>query len=88
VVRGSIVSAVMLMLTAALNHRIKISLHLTFACFCGILLARVRLSYGLPVLLLIPALIWSRVVLSRHGLPETLCGLILGLFGAAGFIFT
>jgi hypothetical protein len=87
-VRGSIVSAVMLMLTAALNHWIKISLHLTFACFCGILLCRVRLSYGLPVLLLVPALIWARVVLLRHVLSETICGLILGISGAVVFLCT
>jgi hypothetical protein len=87
-VRGSLVGASMLMLAALLNHRIKISLHLTFACFCGVLLARVRLSYGLPVLLLIPPLIWSRVVLSRHVFPETIGGLILGIAGAAVFLCT
>jgi hypothetical protein len=87
-VRGSFVAAAMLMLAAMLNRRIKISLHLTFACFCGVLLIRVRLSYGLPVLLLIPALIWARVVLSRHVFPETICGLILGLSGATVFLCT
>jgi hypothetical protein len=87
-IRGSLVGAAMLMLAALLNHRIKISLHLTFACFCGVLLARVRMSYGLPVLLLIPPLIWSRVVLSRHVLPETVGGLMLGLTGAVVFLGT
>jgi hypothetical protein len=87
IVRGSIVVAGMLFLAAVLNRRIKISLHLAFACFCGILLIRVRLSYGLPMLLLVPALIWSRIVLSRHVFSEALGGILMGTLAAACFIW-
>lgn len=82
-VRGFIVAASMLLVAAALNRLLKISLHVAFARFCGVLLFRVRLGYGLPVLLLVPLLIWSRLVLSRHVWPETIGGAVLGLFGAA-----
>ena len=87
IVRGSIVAAAILLLAAALNRWLKISLHLTFACFCGLILAQVRLSYGIAVLLLIPPLVWSRIVLSRHALSETVGGILLGALGAAGFIW-
>ena len=80
--RGCIVATGMVLLAAALNRWIKISLHVTFACFCGVLLAKVRLSFGLPVLLFVPALIWSRLVLSRHVLSEAIGGVVLGLLGA------
>src|ERR1019366_4132383 len=85
VVRGCLVTSGMLLLAALLNRWCKISLHITFACFCGILLARVRLSYGIPVLLLLPPLIWSRLVLSRHVLSEAIGGVMLGSAGAACF---
>jgi hypothetical protein len=86
IVRGSMVTAALLLIAAALNRWIKISLHLTFACFCGLILARVRWSYGLGVLLLVPPLVWSRLVLSRHVLPETIGGILLGATGAAVFL--
>jgi hypothetical protein len=85
--RGCGVSAGMIAIAAAANRWIKLSLHLAFACFCGILLCRVRLGFGLPVLLLVPALIWSRLVLSRHLFSETVGGVILGGVGAAGFVW-
>jgi len=87
IVRGCIVSAAMLVLAAGLNRWIKISLHITFACFCGVVLTNVRLGFGLPVLLLVPPLIWSRLVLSRHVISETIGGLVLGLLGAACFLW-
>jgi hypothetical protein len=85
--RGCGVSAGMVAIAAAGNRWIKVSLHVAFACFCGILLGRVRLAFGLPILLLVPALIWSRVVLSRHVFSKTIGGVILGGLGAACFIW-
>jgi len=87
VARGCFVTSGMLLLAALLNRWCKISLHITFACFCGILLSRVRLSYGIPVLLLLPPLIWSRLVLSRHVLSEAIGGVVLGSAGAACLIW-
>jgi hypothetical protein len=87
IVRGCIATAGMMCVAAALNRRLKISLHLAFACFCGIILMRIRLAYGVPVLLLVPALIWSRLVLSRHALSETFAGVALGVIGASCVIW-
>ncbi len=87
IVRGSLVVAGVLLVAATLNCWIKISLHVTFACFCGFVLARVRLSYGIPVILLVPLLVWSRLVLSRHVLSETVGGIALGLLGAACLVW-
>jgi hypothetical protein len=72
----------MMLVAFALNHWTKLSLHLAFASFCGLLLGTVQLRAGLLILLCVPALIWSRLVLSRHVLCETIGGLILGGCGA------
>jgi len=86
-VRGCGVAAGMIALAAVVNRWIKISLHIAFACFCGVLLSRARLAFGLPVLLLVPALIWSWLVLSRHVFSETVGGVILGVLGAVCFLW-
>ncbi len=67
---------------ALLNRWIKLSLHLAFACFSGLVLASVHLGYGLPILLLVPLLAWSRLVLLRHTIPEIIGGSLLGLVTA------
>jgi hypothetical protein len=85
-VRGCVVIGSMMLVAFALNHWIKLSLHVAFASFCGLLLTRVQFSAGLPILLLVPPLIWSRLVLSRHVFPETMGGLILGCAGASFLI--
>ncbi|MFN2476965.1 MAG: hypothetical protein ABR526_11585 [Chthoniobacterales bacterium] len=82
-VRGCVVVGSMMLVAFALNHWIKLSLHVAFASFCGVLLSHVYFSAGLLILLLVPPLIWSRLVLSRHVLSETIGGLILGCFGAS-----
>ena len=82
-VRGSVVFAVMLGVATVLNRRIKLSLHLAFAVFCGLILTRIHLSHGLPILLYTPLLAWSRLALLRHTFPEIMGGFALGLVGAA-----
>jgi len=76
--------AVLLMVgvASALNPWIKLSLHLAFAGFFGLTLAGIHLGYGLPLLLLIPFLVWSRLELSRHTKLEVFGGLALGLVAA------
>ena len=86
-VRGSIVVALMILAAAALNRWHKISLHLAFATFCGVLLSEENLRYGLPILIVLPALLWSRLMLSRHTLGETISGACLGLTGALALLF-
>jgi len=68
---------------AVLNRWIRLSLHLAFAVYCGLVLAKIHFGYGLPILLLAPLLAWSRLVLLRHTLPEVIGGSVLGLGAAA-----
>ena len=82
-VRGSIVTALMVAVAAVLNRWIRLSLHLAFAVYSGLVLAKIHFGYGLPILLLAPLLAWSRLVLLRHTLPEVIGGSVLGLGAAA-----
>jgi hypothetical protein len=87
VAQGCIVAAIILVVAAALNRWIKISLHLACACFCGIIFMQRHWVYGLPLVVLLPALVWSRLVLSRHVLAETMAGAALGILGALGLLW-
>ena len=87
-VRGCLVVGAMMLVAFGLNRWIKLSLHVAFAVFCGLLLATFQLSWGLPILLFLPLLIWSRLVLSRHILSETIGGMILGSAGAGYLILS
>lgn len=84
-VQGSTVTALMLAVAAALNRWLKLSLHLAFAGYSGLILTGIHLGYGLPILIFSPLLAWSRLVLLRHSLPEVIGGSALGLM-AAGFM--
>ena len=81
--RGSLVTAMMVAVAAAFNRWLNLSLHLAFAVYSGLILAKIHPGYGVPLLLLLaPLLAWSRLTLLRHTLPEVMGGAILG-FGAA-----
>jgi hypothetical protein len=81
-IQRTVAIALMFGVAALLNRWIKLSLHLAFACFSGLVLASVHLGYGLPILLLVPLLAWSRLVLLRHTIPEIIGGGLLGLITA------
>ncbi|MEY2490533.1 MAG: hypothetical protein QOC70_2475 [Verrucomicrobiota bacterium] len=82
--RGCAAAAVLMGLAALLNRWIKLSNHVAFAMFTGILLSRFALGWGLGVLVLVPFVAWSRLALARHTLHEVLGGMVLGaLVGAA-----
>ena len=85
--RGSAVTALMSAVAAVANRWIRLSLHLAFAVFSGVILTRIHLSYGLPILILSPLLAWSRLVLLRHTLPEVIGGSVLGLSAAVILIW-
>jgi membrane-associated phospholipid phosphatase len=53
--------------------------------YSGLILAKIHLGYGLPVIFLAPVLAWSRLVLLRHTLAEVIGGSVLGL-AAAGIL--
>jgi hypothetical protein len=83
--QGSVVTAVMVAVAAVLSRWRQLSLHLAFAVYSGLILAKIHLGYGLPILLFTPVLAWSRLVLLRHTLPEVIGGALLG-FGAAAVL--
>jgi len=84
-VQGSAVTALMVAVAAVLSRWIRLSLHLAFAVYAGLILARIHPGYGLPILIFAPALAWSRLALLRHTLAEVICGSVLGL-GVAGLM--
>lgn len=80
--RGSLVTAAMVAVAAALNRWVNLSLHLAFAVYSGLVLAKIHPNCGLLILFLAPLLAWSRLTLLRHTLAEVIGGAVLG-FGAA-----
>jgi membrane-associated phospholipid phosphatase len=80
--QGSLVTATMVAVAAVLNRWVNLSLHLAFAVYSGLILAKIHPDCGLLILLLAPLLAWSRLTLLRHTLPEVIGGAVLG-FGAA-----
>jgi membrane-associated phospholipid phosphatase len=85
--RGCAAVAILLGLAAFLNRWIKLSNHVAFAMFTGVLLSYFALGWGVAVLLLVPFVAWSRLVLSRHTWSEVLGGIILGAAVGAGTVF-
>ncbi len=77
-VRGNVAFALMLGAAAALNRWIKLSMHMAFAVFTCLILAKLCLGYGLTMLIFIPLIGWSRVALSRHTAREVVGGCVLG----------
>jgi hypothetical protein len=82
--RGCAAVALLLGLAAILNRWIKLSNHVAFAMFTGVLLSGFALGWGLGVLVAVPLIGWSRLALARHKPQELLGGMVLGaLVGAA-----
>jgi hypothetical protein len=77
--RGCAALAVMLGAAAALNRRIKLSIHMAFAVFTGIISMKIYPGLGLAILIGVPALGWSRLALARHTLREVIGGCVLGV---------
>ena len=82
--RGCAATAVLLGLAAILNRWIKLSNHVAFAMFTGVLLSHFALGWGLAVLAIVPLVAWSRLALSRHTLQEIFGGMVLGALVGAG----
>jgi hypothetical protein len=86
-IRVSAAIGLMLAVGAVLNRWIKLSGHLAFAGFSAVVFTRVRSCYGLPIILCIPFLAWSRVALARHTFPEVIGGLAGGLAAGGVMLF-
>ena len=76
--RGCAAVAVLMGVAAVLNRWIKLSNHVAFAMFTGVLLSYFALPWGVGVLCLVPPIVWSRLTLARHRWNEVLGGMILG----------
>jgi membrane-associated phospholipid phosphatase len=81
VLRGAIVTFVLLALAALANLRIKLSLHALFAFYCTVILFRMGPAIGIFALVFALLVIWSRLYLQRHDLREMLAGALLGIGG-------
>jgi hypothetical protein len=81
ILRGGIVTLMLLVIAAIANLRLKISLHTLFASYCTVILFRVNVVCGLTALVLTALVFWSRLFLSRHTLSENMAGLALGFMG-------
>jgi hypothetical protein len=81
ILRGGIVTLMLLVIAAIANLRLKISLHTLFASYCTVILFRVNVLCGLTALVLTALVFWSRLFLSRHTLSENMAGLALGFIG-------
>jgi hypothetical protein len=77
--RGTVAFALMLGAAAAFNRWIKLSLHMAFDVFAGLILAKISLAYGLAILIFVPLIGWSRVALARHTAREVIGGCALGV---------
>lgn len=81
ILRGGIVTLMLLVIAAITNLRFKISLHTLFASYCTMILFRVSVLCGVAALVLAGLVFWSRLFLSRHTPGENIAGLVLGLMG-------
>jgi len=81
ILRGGIVTLMLLVIAAIANLRFKISLHTLFASYCTVILFHVNVLCGLTALVLTALVFWSRLFLSRHTLSENMAGLALGFIG-------
>jgi membrane-associated phospholipid phosphatase len=76
--RGIAAGAVMFLAGFLGNRFLKISMHMMFAAFCTVALAREIPSSLFATLPFVAALAWSRRHLDRHTWPEIAAGLVIG----------
>ena len=81
ILRGGVITLLLLMSAAIINHWSKISLHTLFATYCTVILFRVNLFCGSAALILAALVFWSRLFLSRHTISENISGVALGVVG-------
>jgi hypothetical protein len=81
ILRGGVITLLLLIAAAITNHWSKISLHTLFATYCTVILFRVNLFCGSAALILAALVFWSRLFLSRHTIFENISGVALGAVG-------
>jgi len=78
-VRGMLVTAAFLAVTALLTRWIKVSLHVAFAALAATALSSIGSPVGYALEAVVPVMGWSRIVLGRHRVSELIAGLLLGI---------
>ncbi|MEY2544094.1 MAG: hypothetical protein QOE81_1555 [Verrucomicrobiota bacterium] len=81
ILRGGVITLLLLVAAAVTNHWSKISLHTLFATYCTVILFRVNPFCGSAALILAGLVFWSRLFLSRHTISENISGVALGAVG-------
>jgi membrane-associated phospholipid phosphatase len=86
-VRGVVVTLGMIVVCALATRWIKVSLHMAFATLAATTLALMRAPAGYVLLLILPALMWSRLTLDRHAPAEVALGTLIGACAGATIHF-
>ena len=81
ILRGGVITLLLLIAAAITNQWLKVSLHTLFASYCTVVLLRVNLFCGSAALILAALVFWSRLFLSRHTITENISGVALGTIG-------
>jgi membrane-associated phospholipid phosphatase len=81
ILRGAMITLLLLIAAAIVNQWSKISLHTLFATYCTVILFRVNLFCGSAAFILAALVFWSRLFLSRHTISENISGVALGAIG-------
>jgi hypothetical protein len=81
ILRGGVITLLLLIAAAITNQWLKVSLHTLFASYCTVVLFRMNLFCGSAALILAVLVFWSRLVLSRHTITENISGVALGTIG-------
>jgi len=77
-IKGMLISLVILLAAMLVNHWSKISLHQIFAVYFAFAVLAVSFWSGAGFLLIAAAVGWSRVRLERHSFAQVLSGAMLG----------
>ncbi|MBS0657804.1 MAG: hypothetical protein JSR82_06090 [Verrucomicrobia bacterium] len=85
--RGAIVTVVLLCVSAIVTRWVKVSLHTATATFATTALVLIGSVVGYIFVPLVPALGWSRVALGRHQPIEVVVGFFFGLLAGIAVKF-
>lgn len=88
-VLGILIGLLLLLAAMFINRWTKISLHLAFAAYSAVALTAVNFWLGAVfMVLVVPAIGWSRIKLKRHSLGQVLAGAMLGAAAGIMLIWT
>jgi hypothetical protein len=86
-IRGTIATLAMVAVCAAATKWIKVSLHMAVATMAATALSLMRSPVGYALVVMLPALVWSRLTLERHTPYELVLGAIIGAAAGAATHF-